>query len=101
MSWRARRSRTAALFTRQSRRPCRAITPSRAAAAALDGVIARHGRLDCLVNNAAVRDRRALHDIAPGDLRRLLETNLVAAYELSRLAARHMEARQLVGGHEI
>jgi gluconate 5-dehydrogenase len=69
------------------------VTDLDAAAAALDGVIARHGRLDCLVNNAAVRDRRALHDIAPGDLRRLLETNLVAAYELSRLAARHMEAR--------
>ena len=69
------------------------VTDLDAAAAALDGVIARHGRLDCLVNNAAVRDRRALDDIAPGDLRRLLETNLVAAYELSRLAARHMEAR--------
>ena len=55
--------------------------------------MARHGRLDCLVNNAAVRDRRPFQDIAAGDLRRLLETNLVAAYEMSRLAARHMEAR--------
>ena len=30
----------------------------------------------------------------PGDLRRLLETNLVGAYELSRLAARHMEGNR-------
>src|SRR5678816_4503806 len=30
---------------------------------ALDAIVARHGRLDCLVNNAAVRDRRPLHEI--------------------------------------
>lgn len=68
------------------------VTDLDAAAAALDDIVARHGRLDCLVNNAALRDRRTLHDIAGADLRRLLETNLVAAYELSRLAARHMAA---------
>lgn len=69
------------------------ITDLAAAEAALDAIVATHGRLDCLVNNAALRDRRAMHDIAGGDLRRLLETNLVGAYELSRLAARHMAAR--------
>jgi gluconate 5-dehydrogenase len=69
------------------------ITDLAAAAAGLDAVVARHGRLDCLVNNAALRDRRPLQDIAADDLRRLLETNLVAAYEVSRLAARHMERR--------
>jgi len=69
------------------------ITDLEAAAAAIDGVVARHGRLDCLVNNAAVRDRRPLQDIAADDFRRLIETNLVAQYELSRVAARHMAAR--------
>ena len=69
------------------------VTDVAAAAAAIDALVARHGRLDCLVNNAAVRDRRAFGDIAGADLRRLLETNLVAAYEVSRLAARHMERR--------
>jgi gluconate 5-dehydrogenase len=69
------------------------ITDLAAASAGLDAVVARHGRLDCLVNNAALRDRRPLQDIAADDLRRLLETNLVAAYEVSRLAARHMERR--------
>jgi gluconate 5-dehydrogenase len=69
------------------------LTDLAAAAAALDEVVAAHGRLDCLVNNAAVRDRRPLDQISADDFRRLMETNLVAQYELSRLAARHMAAR--------
>jgi gluconate 5-dehydrogenase len=60
------------------------------ATAALDAIVAGHGRLDCLVNNAAVRDRRPLHEITADDFRRLIETNLVAQYELSRAAVRHM-----------
>ena len=69
------------------------ITDPSAGAAAMGAIVARHGRLDCLVNNAAVRDRRALEEIAAEDFRRLIETNLVAQYELSRVAARHMAAR--------
>ena len=69
------------------------ITDLPAAADAIDRIVARHGRLDCLVNNAAVRDRRPLHEITADDFRRLIETNLVAHYELSRVAARHMAAR--------
>ncbi len=63
------------------------------AATAIDAVVARHGRLDCVVNNAAIRDRRPLADITAHDFRRLLEINLVAQYELARVAARHMSAR--------
>jgi gluconate 5-dehydrogenase len=69
------------------------VTDLPAAARGIEAAAARHGRLDCLVNNAALRDRRALHEITAGDLRTLLETNLVAAYEASRVAARHMERR--------
>jgi gluconate 5-dehydrogenase len=69
------------------------ITDVGAAAAALDSIVERHGRLDCLVNNAAVRDRRPLAEITAADFRRLIDTNLVAQYELSRVAARHMVAR--------
>jgi gluconate 5-dehydrogenase len=69
------------------------ITDRAAAAAAIDAIVARHGRLDCLVNNAALRDRRPFHDIAAADLDRLLATNLVAAYEMARLASAHMVAR--------
>jgi NAD(P)-dependent dehydrogenase (short-subunit alcohol dehydrogenase family) len=42
------------------------ITDLPGAAVAIDAIVARHGRLDCLVNNAAVRDRRGLQDIPPG-----------------------------------
>ena len=69
------------------------ITDLPAAAAALDAIVDRHGRLDCLVNNAALRDRRPLAEISAADFRRLIDTNLVAQYELSRVAARHMVAR--------
>jgi gluconate 5-dehydrogenase len=69
------------------------ITDVASATAAIDDIVARHGRLDCLVNNAAVRDRRPLQEITADDFRRLIETNLVAQYELSRVAARHMAAR--------
>ena len=55
--------------------------------------MARYDHLDCLVNNAAVRDRRPLQDITTEDFRRLIETNLVAQYELSRTAVRHMAKR--------
>ena len=68
------------------------ITDPGAGAAAMGAIVARHGRLDCLVNNAAVRDRRPLEEIAAEDFRRLIETNLVAQYELARVAARHMAA---------
>jgi gluconate 5-dehydrogenase len=68
------------------------ITDTRASASAIDAIVAQHGRLDCLVNNAAVRDRRPISEITPEDFRRLLETNLVAQYDLSRAAAQRMSS---------
>ncbi|MBM4443526.1 MAG: SDR family oxidoreductase [Candidatus Rokubacteria bacterium] len=70
------------------------VTDLPAATAAIDELVGKHGRLDVLVNNAAVRDRRPLQDITADDFRRLIETNLVAQYELARAAARHMAARR-------
>ena len=69
------------------------VTDLDAGGAAVDDIVARHGGIDCLVNNAAGRDRRPLQDIAPEDFRRLIETNLVAQYALSRMAARPMAGR--------
>jgi gluconate 5-dehydrogenase len=69
------------------------ITDPSAAEMVIDDVVARHGGVDCLVNNAAVRDRRPLNEITPEDFRRLIETNLISQYALSRVAARHMTAR--------
>lgn len=50
----------------------------------------RHGRLDILVNNVGARDRRPLFDFDLDSVRRLLEVDLVAPFELSRRAARLM-----------
>src|SRR5262249_9552434 len=69
------------------------ITDLSAAEAAIGRIVAQHGPLECLVNNAGVRDRRALQDITPEDFRRLIDINLVAQYALSRVAVRHMRER--------
>jgi gluconate 5-dehydrogenase len=56
---------------------------------------AERGRLDILVNNVGIRDRRSLFDFDLADVRHLLDANLVAAFEISRRAARLM----IAGGH--
>lgn len=57
---------------------------------ALLDAASRHGRLDILVNNVGSRDRRPLNDFALGDVRRMLDANLLAPFALSRVAARLM-----------
>jgi gluconate 5-dehydrogenase len=49
-----------------------------------------HGRLDILVNNAAIRERRGLFDLDLEAVRRLVEIDLIAPLHLSREAARLM-----------
>jgi gluconate 5-dehydrogenase len=57
-------------------------------AAAAEAAFARlAGRLDILVNNVGLRDRRALHEFALAEVRAMLEINLLAPFELSRRAA--------------
>lgn len=51
-----------------------------------------HGRIDILVNNAGARDRRPIGALDRVSLRALLETNLVAPFDLVRLVAPHMPA---------
>jgi gluconate 5-dehydrogenase len=65
-----------------------------AVSAAIADIQSRHGRLDILVNNAALRDRRDLFDFELADLRRLLEIDLVAPFHLAREAARLMIERR-------
>ncbi|MCO4892470.1 SDR family oxidoreductase [Cupriavidus sp. WGtm5] len=66
------------------------ITDEAAVAAAFDRIDADHGRLDILVNNAGARNRSNMAQLDAGDLRAMLETNLVAPYALCRLAALRM-----------
>jgi NAD(P)-dependent dehydrogenase (short-subunit alcohol dehydrogenase family) len=58
------------------------------------GVIAaaveRFGRIDALVNNAGYGNPSPSVDESMDDFRGVIELNLVAVFELSRLAARHM-----------
>ena len=61
----------------------------RAALAELD---AKPGRLDILVNNVGIRDRRSVFEFTLDDVRRMLEVNLVAPFALCREAAQRMIA---------
>ncbi|WP_454765697.1 SDR family oxidoreductase [Cupriavidus campinensis] len=70
------------------------ITDEAAVARAFDDLAARHGRLDILVNNAGARNRDSMANLDAGDLRAMLETNLVAPYALCRHAARLMQRGQ-------
>jgi gluconate 5-dehydrogenase len=64
---------------------------------AFAAIEAEHGRLDILVNNVGLRDRRALFEFGLGDVRNLLEANLIAPFELSRRAARLMITNACAG----
>src|ERR1700760_3122341 len=55
--------------------------------AAAEAARARIGRLDILVNNVGLRDRRPLDAFALAEVRNLIEANLVAPFALSRRAA--------------
>lgn len=67
------------------------ITDEKAVATALQRI---GSHLDILVNNVGVRDRRGLFEFDMADVRRLLEADLVAPFDLSRRAARMMAANK-------
>jgi NAD(P)-dependent dehydrogenase (short-subunit alcohol dehydrogenase family) len=54
---------------------------------ALMAMLRPHGRLDVLVNNAAICDDGPLEQQALDDLRRVVEVNLISVMDLCRLAA--------------
>src|SRR3546814_3431268 len=63
-----------------------------AVARAIDALLAQHGVIDILINNASVRDRRGLPDLDRAALRALLEIDLIAPFDLARLLAPAMPA---------
>lgn len=62
--------------------------------AAVDAVVARHGRLDCLVANAGMNTRMALEDWKMPEWDTVFATNLRAPFQLAQRAAMHMKKQQ-------
>jgi Tropinone reductase 1 len=60
--------------------------------AILEAALARHGRIDGLVNNVGAAFRRASLDTTLGDFRQVLEVNLLATFALCSAAHPHLNA---------
>jgi 3-oxoacyl-[acyl-carrier protein] reductase len=56
----------------------------------LDEVIARFGRLDILVNNAAIIRDRTVKKMSPDEWQSVIDTNLTGVFQMSQLAAAKM-----------
>lgn len=70
------------------------VTDAGAAQSAVDKICAEHGHIDILVNNAGIVARKRLFELEEADWDRVIDVNLKAAYQLSRIVAVHMvEAR--------
>jgi gluconate 5-dehydrogenase len=70
------------------------IADSAALKSAFAAIAVKHGRLDVLVNNVGVRNRKPLFDISDTEIRDLIETNLFAGVFLARESARLMLPRK-------
>ncbi|MFG2195869.1 SDR family NAD(P)-dependent oxidoreductase [Streptomyces sp. NPDC048639] len=60
--------------------------------AAIDGVIADHGRLDALVNNAGAGHIGTIENDTVEDVRRVMEVNFFGVVEASKAALPHLRA---------
>jgi gluconate 5-dehydrogenase len=69
------------------------LTDEAAVLASIPAIVARHGRLDILLNNAGVCFWGAFLDSSIDVWRRTLDTNLTATYLMAREAARTMAQR--------
>lgn len=69
------------------------VADARARQEALDQIAAQSDGLDILVNTVGIRDRRQADAFSVEDLTTMLSVNLVAPFDLCRLAAAQMAAR--------
>jgi NAD(P)-dependent dehydrogenase (short-subunit alcohol dehydrogenase family) len=60
------------------------------------GTVARHGRLDVMVNNACIRHARPLLELEEADWQRVLDVNLSGVYRCCRAAVRQMVTQDVV-----
>jgi len=61
-----------------------------APAAVITNVIAQHGRLDLLVNNAGIMQEAYAEDMSPEDWQRTISVNLTAPFLLIKAALPHL-----------
>jgi 2-keto-3-deoxy-L-fuconate dehydrogenase len=66
------------------------VTDDAAVVAAIAEVIARHGRLDIVVNNAGIGAAGGVEDNDDDEWRRVLDVNLLGAVRVSRAALPHL-----------
>ncbi len=69
------------------------ITDDAGRAALVEGVLSEHGRIDALVNNVGIGWSGLVEDMTLEQVRRLVETNVVAPIDLTRLVLPWMLAR--------
>jgi NAD(P)-dependent dehydrogenase (short-subunit alcohol dehydrogenase family) len=60
----------------------------------VDRVAAEHGRLDILVNNAAIAIRRPTLELSPEEWNQVVAVNMTGVFLAARAAARHMLKRR-------
>lgn len=70
------------------------ITDEAAVRERVASIIARHRRIDALVNNAGIIYREAIVDTSTDTFRSAIETDLVSQFMLAREVGRHMLARK-------
>ncbi|WP_425066511.1 SDR family NAD(P)-dependent oxidoreductase [Reyranella sp.] len=62
--------------------------------AKVQAIVAKHRRIDVLVNNAGIVHRQDIVDTATADFRKVIETDLVSQFIVAREVGRHMLARK-------
>ncbi len=70
------------------------VTDHAAGAACIAHAVERHGRFDILAANAGINQRGAITEFEVADFRRVVETNLTAAWALAKEAAKVMIPRR-------
>lgn len=68
------------------------VTDEDSVAAAIDGVIADHGRLDAVINNAGAGHLGTLENETVADVRKVMEVNFFGVLHVSKAALPHLRA---------
>ena len=70
------------------------VTDADAVATAVDQLVESYGRIDLLVNNAGIVRDNLLGMLEDQDIRAVLDTNVVGAFNVTRAVARHMISKR-------